>query len=286
VRYLSLVCGFALGCSQSVAVPEPKEETTDALPSDGQPTGDDDDDTTEEPPQSNEAPIADAGDDLMALVAEEVELDGSASYDPDADELDFEWTFIDIPVGSGSTLLNESRPNPSFYADRPGVYVIELAVSDALSVSTDQVQVTVEAPNNGPVANAGVDQTVDVGDNVVLNGSLSYDPDGDPLDFQWTLSGVPGGSTAALDDPTSALPQFVADLQGVYVVELVVTDGSESSQPDEVRITAAAADDGDCLSCAAAQQELRRRARMGDYSGVGLLALLPIAALLMQRKRS
>jgi hypothetical protein len=47
------------------------------------------------------------------------------------------------------------------------------------------------------------------------------------LAYAWELADKPASSSAAaLDDPTSATPGFVADLAGRYVLRLVVSDGA------------------------------------------------------------
>lgn len=48
------------------------------------------------------------------------------------------------------------------------------------------VEITGEV-NTAPVADAGVDRTVTVGASVALDGSASFDPDGDDLTFAWSL---------------------------------------------------------------------------------------------------
>ena len=88
-----------------------------------------------------------------------------------------------------------------------------------------------------PIAIAGPDQTVFEGDTVQLDGSGSFDPQGSPLTYQWQLL-VPGSSAATLSDPMAVNPTFVADLPGDYLVQLIVNDGTEDSNPDEVTITA------------------------------------------------
>ncbi len=94
--------------------------------------------------------------------------------------------------------------------------------------------------NHPPVADAGADQYVDEGDTVYLSGSGS-DPNGDPIvEWRWSFTDLPFGSAAELDDPAIQSPSFVADVAGDYVLSLVVSDGTDPSDPDEVTITAEA----------------------------------------------
>lgn len=78
-----------------------------------------------------------------------------------------------------------------------------------------------------PVAVAGLDQAVVTGQTVQLDGSGSNDPNGDPLTFSWTIASRPAGSASVLSGATTVNPTFVADVAGVYVVELSVNDGGE-----------------------------------------------------------
>src|ERR1019366_8768698 len=88
-----------------------------------------------------------------------------------------------------------------------------------------------------PVANAGPDQTVAVGATVTLDGSKSSDSDGHPLTYAWTFVLLPPGSLAVLTGRTSVSPSFVADVSGVYTVQLVVSDNNIPSPPSTVTIT-------------------------------------------------
>lgn len=94
--------------------------------------------------------------------------------------------------------------------------------------------------STAPTADAGSDRTVDTGAVVSLDGSGSSDPDGDSLTFSWSFQLRPSGSNASLSDETAQNPSFRADIAGQYVLELEVSDGSETSAPVSVTITAVA----------------------------------------------
>jgi hypothetical protein len=83
-----------------------------------------------------------------------------------------------------------------------------------------------------PVANAGPDLgNIRPGQTITLDGSSSFDPEGDPLTYSWSLS-TPAGSAAVLANPTSVRPTFTVDRDGDYVVQLIVHDGRLNSAPD------------------------------------------------------
>ena len=97
------------------------------------------------------------------------------------------------------------------------------------------------AGNSAPVANAGAAQNVSAGAVVALNGSDSFDPDGDSLTYLWSLAIMPSRSAVTFSDATAANPTFTADQAGTYVVQLVVSDGKVSSAASTVTITITAA---------------------------------------------
>ncbi len=94
------------------------------------------------------------------------------------------------------------------------------------------------AQNQAPVADAGSDRTVTTGTLVMLDGSGSSDPDGDPLTYQWTLDSRPPGSGAALASNNTVTTSFRADVEGDYAISLVVSDGRLNSGPGSVTIDA------------------------------------------------
>jgi hypothetical protein len=187
-----------------------------------------------------------AGPGQNVLVGANVELDGSGSLDADGDLLSYSWSFTSKPAGSTAQLSYidgvADDPAPTFVADVPGVYVIGLVVGDGKAYSTQaSVTVTAALGNVAPVASAGDDVSTVVGTAVNLSGALSSDANvGDRLTYAWTLVSSPAGSLAAPVNPSSATPTLTPDVAGIYVLQLVVSDGTLSSVPDNVVVTAGA----------------------------------------------
>jgi hypothetical protein len=185
---------------------------------------------------ANTRPTANAGDDRHVAVGETAVLDGSGSTDVDGHPLTYRWSLLAVPAGSGAALTDASAVAPSFTADLPGEYLAQLVVNDGL-VDSEPDTVLVSTSNTRPVAAAGPDRTVSVGQDAIIDGSGSSDAEGDPLTFRWTLVSVPPGSAAAIQDPLVAVSAFTADRPGDYVLQLVVNDGALDSEPDALVIS-------------------------------------------------
>jgi hypothetical protein len=92
------------------------------------------------------------------------------------------------------------------------------------------------AGNRPPHADAGEPLEVREGTMVFLDGRASFDPDGDPLTYQWTQVGGPG---VVLVDAETATPSFTAPLLGggigggeTLTFRLIVSDGTASAEDD------------------------------------------------------
>ena len=144
----------------------------------------------------NDAPIADAGADFTIPGGELFGIDGSASYDPDGDDITVEWTFIGENVPTSSTAPANYQPNNAsggsgaiagdlclfFIAPYlPTQLTFELKVTDSSGVfSTDLVVVTVS-----PSFDYDADEMPDLWENQtngvsagVYDGHLDSDGDG------------------------------------------------------------------------------------------------------------
>ncbi|MBW2703747.1 MAG: hypothetical protein JRF33_23255 [Deltaproteobacteria bacterium] len=97
----------------------------------------------------------------------------------------------------------------------------------------------VGGPNRAPVAVAGPDAEAALGTLVTLDGSASYDPDGDALTYAWQVLSRPENSTVEPLDVGARQTSLQVDVGGVYLVALVVFDGQAYSERDVMQIRAA-----------------------------------------------
>ncbi|MBN8857500.1 MAG: T9SS type A sorting domain-containing protein [Sphingobacteriales bacterium] len=92
----------------------------------------------------NRQPVANAGADITITAPGTYTLNGSASSDPEGDQLSYEWT---APEGVELTGANTATPSFTVTAAHYGkTFTFLLAVSDGNSFSTDIVQVNITAP--------------------------------------------------------------------------------------------------------------------------------------------
>lgn len=78
----------------------------------------------------NTAPEANAGPDQFASLGDTVLLDGSGSRDPDGDEISYHWTITSKPLASTASLFDNKIADPTFVADKTGIFTLQLIVND------------------------------------------------------------------------------------------------------------------------------------------------------------
>ena len=189
---------------------------------------------------TNQAPIANAGNNItITLPTSSVTLTG-AGTDPDGSIAAYSWTKLSGPaVGTIQAAASASTGITGLTI--AGTYVFRLTVRDNLGAqSTDDVQVVVApapvVPNQAPIANAGTDISITLPvSTATLNGSGSRDADGTIASYVWTKVSGPAGGTFA--DPRIARPVVSAMIQGTYVFELTVTDDDGARATDRVTVT-------------------------------------------------
>jgi hypothetical protein len=86
-----------------------------------------------------------------------------------------------------------------------------------------------------PVANPGLDQHVETGDTVLLDGGGSTNPGGGVLTYRWDMNLRPANSSAVLLTPDEVTSSFTADADGIYEVYLTVFDAVTGLASDPVK---------------------------------------------------
>ena len=154
----------------------------------------------------------DVGDVILTFYGTDFTINGTS--------VDYgQYTYSDYPSGSLHGILQSGD-----------------AIANGFRIYDGSSIVLVPAPpNHLSVANAGDDQTVytciDEIAEVTLDGSDSNDIDGDELSYYWSWMIDDQIYDANGVGPTIELPV------GEHVIELIVNDGIEDSEPNEVVIT-------------------------------------------------
>jgi len=187
----------------------------------------------------NQPPVANAGsDEIITLPINSVTLSGSGT-DSDGSVVSYNWTLISGP--SGYNIVNANLPATDVTGLVEGIYQFELTVTDnSGALGTDIIQVTVNAaPNQPPVANAGMDQIITLPTNSLTISGSGSDADGTVVSYQWTK--ISGPASYSIVDSTSAVTDINNLAEGVYQFELKVTDNNGATATDIMQVTVNAA---------------------------------------------
>ncbi|MFC1594347.1 PKD domain-containing protein [Candidatus Omnitrophota bacterium] len=163
----------------------------------------------------NTPPVANAGEDIsMCLKSQDepykVMLNAGRSKDADGNDLVYAWDFGDGITGRGVQSTH-------VYA-KGGTYTAKVTISDesgsACSANSDTVMIDL---SRSPIANAGDDANICLGDTVDLDGTASVGGDGEALAYTWDFG---DGIT-----DTGAKPRHKYAKGGKYKVTLNVDNG-------------------------------------------------------------
>lgn len=173
----------------------------------------------------NDRPVAAAGPDQTTCVSDLVRFNANASVDHDGSIISYLWDFGDGSTASGVNTVKRYIQS--------GQYPVKLTVTDnSNTVCNSQVDELIININQPPIADAGVDQIVCVGQSFSLDANNSTDPDGAITGYEWILG---DGATKTGQSVTHTFTQ-----PGIYDVALRVTDNSGTvcaSDMDGIRIT-------------------------------------------------
>ena len=178
---------------------------------------------------TNTRPDANAGPHQTVLIGDFVQLDGSASSDPDGDPLSYDWTFMSKPSGSIAVLSSQTIATPTFVADTVGNYILQLVVTDSYHGSdTDGVTITAQAP---PVADFSYSPAQPTTWDTIQFVDESSDSDGTIVEWFWDF----GDGESAIDQ--NSIHRYRDP--GTHQVALTVTDndGLIASTIREIRVS-------------------------------------------------
>ena len=210
----------------------------------------------------NKAPIANAGNNLSVTLPEStVNLNGSASYDPDGTISSYAWSQVSGPVTAKIGSAQQVQTGISGLTVA-GTYVFSLKVTDDKGAAAqDEIQVIVSPAavpeNKAPIANAGNNLLISLPENTVnLNGSASYDPDGTISSYAW--SQVSGPVTAKISSAQQVQTGISGlTIAGAYIFALKVTDNKGATAQDQVSVTVTAASERSLKANAGTNQTIR-----------------------------
>lgn len=196
-------------------------------------------------PPANQPPSANAGGDkVITLPTTSTTLVGTG-LDPDGTIASYSWsktsgpaTFNIVSPSSSTTVVNNLVA---------GTYQFTLTVTDNLGATgSDTVSVTVNpAPNQPPVANAGLNSSITLPTSSTSLFGSGADPDGTISAYAWTQ--LSGPNTATIAAPSSATTGVSGLIAGVYTFQLTVTDNAGATDTDTVTVTVIAAPVVDAL---------------------------------------
>jgi alpha-tubulin suppressor-like RCC1 family protein len=195
-------------------------------------------------PAVNIPPIANPGvNQTFTLTGSDttINLDGSASYDPDGTIVSYTW--YQLSGKAGVTIGNSNTATPTIHGMQVGTYVFVLVVKDNGGATTQaEVTITINAPAGATltdpslIANAGKDTIIALPANTVqLNGAGSSDGTGSIAGYRWEKVSGPEGMT--LQSPDAASTEANNLVAGLYMFRLTVTNQKGDTASAVVKVT-------------------------------------------------
>ena len=188
-------------------------------------------------PEPIQPPKAYAGSSItITLPLDSASLNGTKSSDQNGTIVNYAWTEVSGP--SSATINSPTSSITEVSQLVAGKYVFKLTVTNnAGQTNSDQVDITVNSASNvNPIANAGASQTITLPlDSASVDGSASIAPGGSIVSYLW--SQVSGPQAATIENPSSVSTNITNLVQGIYIIQLTITDNNGLKASDSLAIT-------------------------------------------------
>ncbi len=198
----------------------------------------------------NEPPVASAVETLSqqstaaGIVEDAVQVDASASADPEGDPLQHRWTLV-VPAGSAARLDDATAVRASFTPDVAGTYVASAVVADSLGQESAPAAVVITVrPRFGFRAQLVWEGAGDLDLHVIEQGGVLFGA----RDCSFVARAVDFGAVGVTDDdcllfddatgaPGPEQAVIVAPAAGTYEVWAQLFDGGEAGVASAVTAT-------------------------------------------------
>lgn len=135
-------------------------------------------------------------------------------------------------------LSSYTTVNTTFLSTEKGDFILDCAITNTITNATTKVLFKIKVEDT-LLANPGKNQTVNINQIIKLDASGSKNIpglDNSELSYTWSFPNRPKGSATVLSDKSSKNPTFLADIEGKYIVQLIVKNKTNKSEPKFVTI--------------------------------------------------
>lgn len=149
----------------------------------------------------------------IGAVGETIKLDATGSVDSDGEIIQYHWDFGDNTTAEGEKVSHQW--------ENPGRYTVRLRVTDDVGLGNSSTEETAEIVINAPpVALAEYREVIAAQEEVLFDGTVSFDPDGTIRKYVWDTG---DGTTKE-----GGTIRHAYKSPGVYTVSLTVTDNTDT----------------------------------------------------------
>ncbi|GAB4292328.1 MAG: hypothetical protein Kow0090_06200 [Myxococcota bacterium] len=162
----------------------------------------------------------------------------SEASDPDGDDIEFTWEKVEGPEIELSDFNSATTTFTAPEAQSDEIQItLRLTVDDGKRDGKVSAQITIKVAKKGknqpPVAVTEERVEAPPHSLVILDGSRSYDPDGDDLSYSWRQKKDRSDYEVILDSTNTARARFYSQEKGTLEFELTVYDVTKEPEPSK-----------------------------------------------------